>query len=267
VARSEHVAIEELANDNLIESIREHARWQAPCELIEDDGLLLVSASRSSYPGAYRNSAARLDPRLPAADALRRASEFFEARGRGFTMWVFIGRDDDLKSLVEASGLQCVADGPCMLVDAPVAMSEPPAGVRVERFSTEAHVRDAVRVNADAYSRLGLSVEETHVTFPEPARLLSDRIAGFVAYRGDVPVSTALVISYGQSAGLYWVGTAGHAERTGLGGVCTRLATNAGFERGARVVMLQASPFGAPLYARLGYRTYGQARWYRRTLA
>jgi ribosomal protein S18 acetylase RimI-like enzyme len=81
-------------------------------------------------------------------------------------------------------------------------------------------------------------------------------VIGFVAYRDGVPVSTALTILSGEGAGVYWVGTTSDARRSGLGEICTRLATNAGFAHGARVVTLQASPFGEPIYQRLGYQSY-----------
>lgn len=255
---------EDVADANLIESIREHARWQAGAgELIEHDGLLLYAGS-NAYPGAYRNCAVRLDRNLDAHFALRRIEDFFGARGRGFTLWVRTGRDDDLETLAREADLSQVADGPCMLLTKPLPQPEVPVGVRVERFANEQTVRDAIGVNTEAYAMLGLPASETLATFRDPARLLSERVAGFVAYRDDRPLATALVLSSGQGAGLYWVGTTKDAQRTGLGGLCTRLATNAGFDRGARVVMLQASRFGEPLYARLGYSTYCRARWYRK---
>jgi hypothetical protein len=255
-------SVEELADANLIESIREHARWQGPVELIEQDGLLLF-AGRTGYPGAYRNAAARADRGLSAEHVLTRARAFFAERERGFTLWALGERDQDLDALAMKSGMQRTADSPCMLIEAPVPVPEPAPEIRVERFSSADHVRDAIMVNAQAYPLLGLSADETRAGFPEPERLLSKSIAGFVAYDAVGPVATALTVLSGESAGVYWVGTVPRAHRTGLGGLCTRLATNAGFEHGARVVMLQASPLGAPLYARLGYRTYAQARWYR----
>ena len=253
----------ELADANLIESIREHARWQAPAELIEERGVLLLRG-RNDYPGAYRNSVARIDPSQPAADTLARAREFFAAHARGFTLWVRSGVDDDLETVALAAGMQCVADGPCMLVESPViAGNAPPEGVRVERFAHEGHVRDAIAINAEAYALLGLDPQQTRAGFPDPSRLLSPGIIGFVAYDAAGPVATALTLIDGEGAGIYWVGTVSRAQRLGLGGLCTRLATNAAFERSVRVVMLQASPFGAPLYTRLGFETYGRAKWYR----
>jgi Acetyltransferase (GNAT) domain len=258
---------EDLADDNLLESIREHARWQTQCEVVERDGLLLY-AGGSSFPGAYRNSVVRLDPAVSAQQTLSRARAFFAERGRGFTLWVFSRRDEDVDALARQSRMPCVADGPCMLVTRPLPVdaashARDVRNVRIARFVDERVIRDAIEVNAEAYTELGLSSDEVHATFPEPARVLSERVVGFVAYLDDRPVATALTLVHGRSAGLYWVGTVKRAQRTGLGGLCTRLATNAGFERSAQVVMLQASRFGEPLYARLGYGEYARARWYR----
>jgi ribosomal protein S18 acetylase RimI-like enzyme len=84
-----------------------------------------------------------------------------------------------------------------------------------------------------------------------------------VVYRGDQPLATALVIQSPDCAGVYWVGTMPSAQRLGLATACTTLATNVGFSAGASVATLQASPFGAPVYQRLGYRTYDRAKWLR----
>lgn len=254
--------LEQLADANLIESIREHARWQGPVELIEQGGVLLF-AGRTAYPGAYRNSVARIDPAISAEEVLARARAFFKERARGFTLWALGKHDQDLDAHAQKLGMQCTAHSPCMLVEAPLPVPEIAPGIRIERFDKADHVRDAIAINAQAYPLLGLSADETRAGFPEPERLLADHIEGFVAYDAIGPVATALTLLTAESAGLYWVGTVPRAHRTGLGGLCTRLATNAGFDHGARVVMLQASPLGAPLYTRLGYRTYAQARWYR----
>ncbi len=255
-------SLEDLCDANLIESIREHSRWQHRCEVVEKDGVLLV-AGHSAFPGAYRNSVARLDRRVPAESALRRAQEFFGARRRGFTVWVRTHHDEDIEQLLLAAQRQRLTDGPCMLIEARLADVEPPTGVRIETFTDERRVRDAIAINAEAYEALGLAAAETRATFQLPARVLSERVVGFVAYRDGRAVSTALTIMSGAGAGVYWVGTVNAAQRTGLAGLCTRLATNAGFDRGAHVVTLQASPFGEPVYRRLGYRTYERVRWYR----
>ena len=252
---------EDVADANLIESVREHARWQTPCECVEENGLLLV-AGANGLPVGYRNCAARVDPRIAPETAVARAKKFFGARGRGFSMLTRSRRDQDLESYLPAAGFIQRSDAPCMLVAAPLGICDPPPGIRIECFAEERHVHDAVTVNAEAYQAIRLPPQEVAFYFNRPAALLSDRVVGYVAYRGDEPVSTALTIMSGGGAGVYWVGTVNAAQRLGLAGICTRLATNAGFARGARVVTLQASRFGEPVYQRLGYETYDRMKWH-----
>jgi ribosomal protein S18 acetylase RimI-like enzyme len=244
---------EDLADANLLEAIREHARWQG-CECVEDDGVTML-AGPNAFPITFRNCVVRTDARVPAAGVLERARDYFAKRGRGYTVLARARLDADIEQALKAGGLS-PTEAPCMLIESPVAEPAIADGLRVERFSVEAHIRHAVQINEDAYEAIKLPAAETRVFFARRSALLSSRVIGFVAYRGAVPVSTALTILSGDGAGVYWVGTASFARRSGLADVCTRLATNAGFASGARVVTLQASAFGEPLYRRLGYRTY-----------
>jgi hypothetical protein len=251
--------VQDLSDANYIQSVREHARWQDPCEFAEQDGLILV-AGANAFPIAYRNCAVRVDRRLAPKDALARAREFFGARRRGFTLITRDSRDEDLAAFSTTAGLKPVGEIPCMLIETPLAEPRVPSDIRIDRFREERHVQDAVAVNAEAYEAIKLPAREARAYFGRPKELLSERVEGFVAYRDARPVSTALTIFSGESAGVYWVGTAESARRRGLGEICTRLATNAGFERGAKVVTLQASPYGEPIYKQLGYRTYDRTR-------
>ena len=246
---------QDLADANLIEAVREHARWQEPCVLSEEGGVLLM-AGANAFPGAFRNCVLRLDAQVPPAVVLARAQAFFYPQGRGYTLLARASRDADLIATLQVAGMNPLADSPCMLVEAPVADAAVPAGIRIERMRELRHVQDAVRINAEAYEALRLPAAETRVFFGQPQALLSPQVTGFVAYRGAEPVSTALTLHSGEGAGVYWVGTAASAQRMGLAEVCTRLATNAGFAAGARAVTLQASPLGEPIYRRMGYRNY-----------
>jgi hypothetical protein len=66
-------------------------------------------------------------------------------------------------------------------------------------------------------------------------------------------------------AGVYWVATLESVRGQGLADLVTRVVTNRGFELGAAVNTLQASPMGESIYRRMGYeelyRTYGYARF------
>jgi ribosomal protein S18 acetylase RimI-like enzyme len=52
-----------------------------------------------------------------------------------------------------------------------------------------------------------------------------------------------------------WVGTLPSFRRRGLGEIVTRAVTNAAFDLGADIVVLEASPMGLPLYEKMGYET------------
>jgi predicted GNAT family acetyltransferase len=57
-------------------------------------------------------------------------------------------------------------------------------------------------------------------------------------------------------AGVYWVGTLTKARGKGLAKYCVQEVSNAAIDMGARVVVLQASHFGSPVYPRIGYREF-----------
>jgi len=254
--------LEALADENLVESIREHARWQEGTECIEEHGALFLAAA-GRFPGPYLNCLIRTDPNAPAQHVFDRARDFYGSRDRGFILFVRSGQDADLDALCRASNLILLADVPCMSIEEPFQSVDAPADIRVESFTQEQHVRDAIAINSEAFQAMGITPKIIARIYGNSSRLLaSPNVTGYVLYRGDRPVATASTIFSKNGAGLYWVGTIPEAQRSGLGTICTRLATNAGFQNGASVVTLQASPFGEPVYKLLGYRTYDRLKWY-----
>ena len=112
----------ELGDLNLAESAREMLRWHTGYFMQEVDDVLLV-ASHDPFPVGYGNTAMPLGTAPPAAPAalLESAGRFFEARGRGFTLWVRAHLDASLAEYAESCGLSALADMPGMVLDAPVA--------------------------------------------------------------------------------------------------------------------------------------------------
>lgn len=252
---------EALADSNLVASVVAHARWQTPCEWDDSGGVLRV-AGANGLPIPFRNCILRTDSHLAPEQVLSSAREYFGPRGRGFAVMLRDSCDADLDAYLREQGLTPGLDAPCMLVEAPLAGPSELPGIVVERIRDVRHQADAVAVSAEAYEALKLPAAETRLYFSKPDALLDPAVEGFVAYRNGVPLATAFALINGEAAGVYWVGTVAAARGAGLGELCTRLATNAGFARGARVVTLQASPFGEPIYRRMGYRVYDQYRRY-----
>ena len=254
--------LQALADENLIESIREHGRWQEGSECIEESGALFLAAV-GRFPGPYLNCMIRTDPNVPAQHVLDHARDFYGSRDRGFVLFVRSGQDSDLDALCQANNLLLLADVPCMTIDEPFQPVDTPDDIRVESFKNEEQVLDAISVNSEAFQLMGITPKIIGRIYGNPSRLLaSGNVTGYVLYRGDKPVATAAIIFSGDGAGIYWVGTIPEAQRSGLGSLCTRLATNVGFQNGASVVTLQASPYGEPIYLRLGYKTYDRLKWY-----
>jgi len=251
-----------LADANLVESIREHARWQFGCECVEEDGLLIL-AGTTRLPFPFLNCLIRVDPSVSAQRVLDQARDFFWARSRGFVLFVRASQDQDLDSLCQKNGLEHLGNAPCMLVTEPFESVDIPDDIRVERFTAERHVRDAISINREAYQVYGFDPQAIDLVYGEPSRLLSSaNVTGYILYRENMPISTALTIFSGKGAGIYWVGTVPAAKRTGLGTIATRLATNEGFQDDASMVTLQASPHGEPVYLRLGYKAFDSLRFY-----
>ena len=141
---------QDLADQNLFEAMREHARWQSAGECEEDAGLLMV-AGANAFPALFRNSVVRLDPAVSPRDTLMRARDFFARYKRGYTVMLLERRDGDLDQALRASGLAPSGEAPCMLIENPLPEPKVPPDVRVELFRELRHVTDAVGINAQAY--------------------------------------------------------------------------------------------------------------------
>lgn len=244
-----------LGHLNLITASMAMAGWSAQGASEEGDGVVMF-ASGSWIPVEF-NEAYRTDDSVDADEVLRRAEVFFSARGRGFSVKVRDeGSDEDLRRACEQAGLATYSDpSPQMICRERPAEEAPPAGVRVRVAEDAAVVRDFVAVNADAYSTYGLPPEEMAAVFGQPERVLSDDVVVVVAYDGDEPLAAALTYLSHGIAGLYFVGTVERARQRGLGRCIATAATQAGFDRGGRVCILQASPMGEPIYLAMGYET------------
>ena len=230
----------ELSDLNLAESIREMARFHADAHIVEEDDLLLVAAS-DAFPIGFANAVFALggppDPeRLMAA-----GDAFFGPLGRGYTVWIRDHLDAELERACEAGGLQPLGDSPGMILEEPVPAATPADSVDFVPLDDVAAVRDFTEVSAGAYATVGMPEAVVHKLFEQPERLLRPHVLGVVARDGKQPLSTALVILSHGIGGVYWVGTLEAGRKRGLGDACTRIVSNAAFERGARAVVLQAS--------------------------
>lgn len=245
--------LERLTHLNLAEFGRESARWSGPRGEIHEAAGVVHIATATTFP-VLCNGALRLDASVDADDLVDRATEWFDERSRGFSVWTRPGPDDDLVAVLVARGFHGTPPGaPEMICRQPLDPPAPDASTELRWVDDEAGARDFVAVNADAYSTYGIPREVLADILVDVDAFLAPHLHHVVAYVDGAPAAAAQVLLSHGIGGVYWVGTTEAARGRGLGEAVTRAVTNRAFERGASVVSLQASAMGEPIYRRLGY--------------
>jgi GNAT superfamily N-acetyltransferase len=237
---------------NLIDSSRQLFELDPSAQVEADDGWLL-GAGGHAHP-VIANAVFRRDDDVDAGKILSQAKEFFDARGRGFSVWVRGDQpeDQDLLAAAQARGLQQVYEMPEMILMAPVEEPPLPSGAELRKLTSAEQAEDYWRIAAAAYASLGFP-PEIFAGYSNHSGLLAENIVAFIAYFEGEPASIAMTLVNNSVAGIYWVGSLERARGQGLGRATTAAATNAGFELGADLASLQASPMGKPIYLDMGY--------------
>lgn len=168
-----------------------------------------------------------------------------------------------LDALFEAEGYHRAAGLQEMTADASAlaAPVRPMPNLRMERVSDEATVRAALDLNCMAYGmplEITDSVVPTGAYFADPAREY-----GYVAYSGNVPVSTASVELLDDV--LYVMCVATHPEHRQKGyaeAVMRHALADSARLTGLRKTALDASAMGHALYLQMGYSDGPVWRYY-----
>ncbi len=246
---------------NLVDSSAHLLGLDPGAEMARKGGCLLAAGS-AEHP-VIANAAFRRDDECDPERLLALAREFFDARGRGFSVWVRQGEpeDADLAAVVAEAGLQMVYAMPEMSLARRAEERPLPPGVELRRVAAPDQAEHYWQVAAAAYESLGFP-PETFAGNTNHDGLLAENVAAFVAYLEGEPAGVAMTIVSDGVAGIYWVGSLERARGMGLGRAVTAAATNAGFDLGADVASLQASSMGRPIYERMGYEAlYDYQLW------
>jgi GNAT superfamily N-acetyltransferase len=246
--------IERRVHLNLIDSSRQLFELD-PTATVEVGAGWVFGAGANTHP-TISNAAFRTDDGLDAEAFVARAKGFFAERDRGFSIWARGDQpeDRDLVAAAEAAGLQSVYEMPEMVLKAPVQAPPLPPGAELRALSTGEQADDFWRIAAASYASLGFP-PEVFSGYTDHTGLLAENVVAFIAYLDGEPVSIAMTIVTREVAGIYWVGSLEQARGRGLARATTAAATNAGFELGADIASLQASPMGKPIYVAMGYET------------
>ncbi|HEX6117242.1 MAG TPA: GNAT family N-acetyltransferase, partial [Solirubrobacterales bacterium] len=191
--------------------------------------------------------------RPDGAELVERADAWFAERGHDYVVTVrATGEDTSLEAAAEAAGLVKALDRyPAMGTERRL-FAPPSPGLELRPVADEADALAFWRVCAVAYPAIGFP-EDAFDRFP-PATLLHEASAAFIGELEGEPVATAMTSVLDGVGFVGWVGTTAAARGRGAGAALTVAATNAAFDRGARLASLQASSMGESIYRRLGYR-------------
>lgn len=240
----------ELSDLNYLEAVREQTRMSGGA-VWEEDGILLAAGPHAN---PFVNFVLRTDPRVDPQDVLNCAARFFRDRGHAYTLITRATAEDGaLTQAASGAGLTELLSPPAMILERRPEDRPPPEGVTIRRVTDAAGIADMASVAARSWVTYGIPPEVPEAVFAMREAFRAPHIAVAVAYSGDSPISGALVLLSHGIAGIYWVSTPPEQRGRGLGEACTRAVTNIGFDLGARLVSLQASPMGDPIYRRMGF--------------
>lgn len=240
-----------LADLNHLEANRELSR-RAGGATADEDGLAFWVGGHP-LP-VLANGVMRTDRRVPAEVVIERTRRFFARHRRGFSIICLGAQDDDLGPACEAAGLAMMGASPGMVLERRLPDATPPPGVTVAVVETAAQARDFARVNGAAYATYGMPTDVAPAIIADLGVLRAPHIVSVLASVDGEACAAAMVILTHGIGGVYWVGTMPAARGKGLAELCTRIVGNVAFDMGARVVVLQASVMGEPIYRRMGYR-------------
>jgi hypothetical protein len=206
---------------------------------------------RDPHPFPFFSGAMRSHSRPEGAALIERADAWFG--GRAYSVLARERAEDaSLEAAAEAAGLRLAAPRyPAMGAE---RRAEAPRveGLAIRAVADEADARAFWGVCAEAYPAIGFPADAFE-RFPA-ATLLHEASAAFIGELDGEPVATAMACVLDDVGFVGWVGTNATVRGRGAGAALTAAATDAAFDRGAKLASLQASPMGEAIYRRLGYR-------------
>jgi GNAT superfamily N-acetyltransferase len=176
-----------------------------------------------------------------------------ERLGMPFWLQTREGRHPLVEEEAGRLGLELADRFSGMAASASAVATPPMSTISIERVTDREGLSQAAQV-ADA------GFEVPPGTF---APLYDQRVAetpGIAYYVGRLhgePVATALHVLHADAVGIFNVATLPGCRGRGFGSALTARAAQDGCALGARLVCLQASPLGEPVYRRMGFRSVG----------
>jgi len=200
------------------------------------------------------------------AKSLTDIKEIYKKLNLHFWWWIYPrGQSPETISFLQNAGFCLIEKVPCMAAD----LSDLSLKKQIPRNITISPLKDKndLLIWADisfhgfemperVRAQYGAFVSSFDLGTQAPQKL-------FLAYFDDKPVATSLLFVHSNTAGIYYVSTLPAYRNKELGLFVTLAAMQAAKESGFKNVILQATPLGAKVYIRVGFKEYCQADIYR----
>ena len=192
--------------------------------------------------------------------------EIYKKLNLRFWWWIYPGgQSPKTSSLLQNAGLRLIEKVPCMAANLNDSASEgqSPNNVTISLVKDKNDLLiwedisfHGFEMPRRAREQYGAFVSSFDLAAQSPQKL-------FLAYFDGKPVSTSLLFTHKHSAGIYYVSTLPAYRNKGFGLMITQAAMQAAKEGGFKNVILQATPLGARVYIRAGFKEYCHAEIYK----
>jgi hypothetical protein len=192
--------------------------------------------------------------------------EYYKKLNLRFWWWVYpCGKSDKTTRILNGYGLRLLTEVPCMAADLNDSLLDCRETDNI--IITEVKDKDALltwetisfhgfEMPPRAREQYGAFVSSYKIGSKSPQKL-------FLAYLDGIPAATSLLFTYKNSAGIYYVSTLPAFRNKGCGLKITQAAMQSAKKSGFHYVILQATPMGAKVYKRAGFREYCHAEIYK----
>jgi len=250
-----------LADLNLADFWCQSAKWIPHPEILHTRDRVFIHSAHDFPACSFALNLSLTTDQSPEA-FLDSAREFFRGRQKVFSLLLRDHADQALVAYCRARKFYRVSESPGMVLDAPVEPGPAPPGARLTWVETAEDLAGFREVVTEAYQDLKFPTEVSSAYFMHPQRVLEPQFILGLVHLNGAPASAAMALLSHGIAGVYWVGTLKQARGLGLAQYCVSEVGNAAFSAGARKVILQASTFGEPVYAKIGYREFTRYPWF-----
>ena len=200
------------------------------------------------------------------AKSIADIKEIYKKLNLRFWWWIYpCGQSTETGSILQDAGLRLIGKVPCMAADLNDSVSDKqiPDNTKISPVKDKNDLLiwedisfHGFEMPQRAREQYAAFVSSFDLGAQSPQKL-------FLAYFDEKPVATSLLFTHKNSAGIYYVSTLPSFRNKGFGLKITQATMQAAKEAGIKNVILQATPLGAKVYIRAGFKEYCRAQIYK----